>query len=195
MPDQRCSSIAVSRLTTGRMLTFCLSFAILWCLGEASFAEVRVVSSQGEYAMGDRDTRQDAMRLATEAAKRSALEQVATYLESITIVEGTDITKDEIRAYTAGLVLVLEQQTTLRLEGDTVVVAVDLTSQIDTEEVAQAIIALRENESAREQLAALKGEIDGLHKELDAANLLLATALTPEQAHEASLQRQDILNR
>jgi hypothetical protein len=72
---------------------------------------------------------------------------------------------------------------------------VDLTSQIDTDEVGQAILALRENESARLQLAALKGEIDELHKELATANLLLASAATPEQAQQASLQRQDILDR
>jgi len=93
--------------------------------------------------MGDRDTREDAIRLATEAAKRNALEQVAVYLESITIVDGLDVTKDEIRTYTAGLVLVLEQQTNTTLEGDTIVVRTDLIAQIDTEEVRQAITALR----------------------------------------------------
>ncbi len=51
-------------------------------------AEVRTVSAQGEYRMGDRDTKEDAVRLATESAKRNALEQVATYLESATVVEG-----------------------------------------------------------------------------------------------------------
>ncbi|HTL62835.1 MAG TPA: hypothetical protein VL261_14420 [Nitrospira sp.] len=199
MPDRPCGSPEVSRPpTTGRVrssLSFSLSFVMLWSLAGAAFAELRVVSSQGEYPMGDRDTRLDAMRLATEAAKRNALEQVATYLESVTIADGTDITKDEIRAYTAGLVYVLDQQTTMRLEGDTVVVTVHLTSQIDTEEVAQAILALRENESARQQLAALRGEIDGLHQELDTVNQLLATASTAEQAQQADLQRQNILDR
>ena len=83
--------------------------------------------------MGDRDTREDAVRLATESAKRNALEQVATYLESVTVVDGMDITKDEIRTYTAGMVLVLEQRTTTLLDGDTVVIKVDLVAQIDTE--------------------------------------------------------------
>lgn len=160
-----------------------------------AFAEVRVVNSQGEYRLGDRDTKEDAVRLATEAAKRNALEQVATYLESVTVVEGTDITKDEIRTYTAGLILVLDQQTNLTLEGDTVVVTVDLMAQVDTEEVAHAIVALRENEEARHQLVALKTEIDDLHKELESATQALAGATTAEQAQQASLQRQDILNR
>jgi hypothetical protein len=160
-----------------------------------ALAEVRVVASQGEHRMGDRDTREDAVRIATETAKRDALEQVATYLESVTVVNGTDVTKDEIRTYTAGLVLVLDQQTNLTLEGDTIVVKVDLTSQIDTEEVAQAIAALRENEDARHQLVALQQEIDDLHKELESANQTLAQATTFDQAQQASQQRQDILNR
>lgn len=150
--------------------------------------------SQGEFRMGDRDTREDAMRLATEAAKRNALEQVAMYLESVTVVEGTDITKDEIRTYTAGLILVLDQQANLWLDGDRVVVTVDLMSQIDTDEVAQAILAFRENESARSQLATLKNEIDDLQKQLEAANQLLTTAATAEEAQQASLQRQELLN-
>jgi hypothetical protein len=168
---------------------------MLWCPGTPVSAEMRIVSSQGEFRMGDRDTREDAMRLATEAAKRNALEQVATYLESVTVVEGVDITKDEIRTYTAGLILVLDQQAQLWLDGDDVVVTVDLTSQVDTEEVAQAILAFRENESARQQLATLKGEIDELHKELEATNQLLASAGSAEEAQLASVQRQDLLNR
>ncbi|HJT19535.1 MAG TPA: hypothetical protein VJ746_03640 [Nitrospira sp.] len=166
----------------------------LWSPASTS-AEVRVVSSHGEHRMGDRDTREDAVRLATEAAKRDALEQVATYLEGVTVVEGTDVTKDEIRTYTAGLVLVLDQRTNLALDGDTVVVHVDLTSQVDTEEVAQAIVALRENEDARHQLTALRLENDQLQRELDSANQALAVASSTDQVQQASQQRQDILNR
>ncbi len=74
------------------------------------------------------------------------------------------------------------------------VVTIDLMSQIDTDEVAQAILALRENESARHQLATLKNEIDDLQTQLEAANQLLATAVTAEEAQQASLQRQELLN-
>jgi hypothetical protein len=38
---------------------------------------VRVVTASGDYRMGDHDTRNDAVRLAVESAKREALEQVA----------------------------------------------------------------------------------------------------------------------
>ena len=176
-------------------LSFFALFVILSVWPSVTLAEVRVVTAQGEYRMGDRDTREDAIRLATEAAKRNALEQVAVYLESITIVDGLDVTKDEIRTYTAGLVLVLEQETNTTLDGDTIVVRTDLVAQIDTEEVRQAIAALRENEDARHQLVALQQENDQLQQDLDAANQALAQASTAEQTQQAAQQRQDILNR
>jgi len=176
-------------------LSFLTLFVILSVWPSVTLAEVRVVTAQGEYRMGDRDTREDAIRMATEAAKRNALEQVAVFLESITIVDGLDVTKDEIRTYTAGLVLVLEQETNTTLDGDTIVVTTDLVSQIDTEEVREAIAALRENEDAQHQLVALQQENDQLQQDLDAANQALAQASTAEQTQQAAQQRQDILNR
>ncbi len=161
--------LVVTLLLTGLFLTFLLL--------DPAHADVRVVTAQGEYRMGDRDTREDAIRLATEAAKRNALEQVATYLESVTVVTDLDVTKDEIRTYTAGVVLVLGQEISTSLDGDTVVIHVDLTAQVDTDEVVQAIAALRQNEDARQELVALKAEVDQLHQDLDAVGVAQVQAL------------------
>ena len=180
---------------TSLNLSLFLLCAILSIWPSQTLAEIRVVTAQGEHRMGDRDTREEAIRLATEAAKRNALEQVAVYLESITIVDGLDVTKDEIRTYTAGLVLVLEQKTDTTLDGDRVVIRTDLLAQIDTDEVRQAIAALRENEDARRQLVELQQENDQLQQDLDAANQALAQASTSEQTQQAAQQRHDILNR
>lgn len=160
-----------------------------------ALADIRVVNAQGEHRMGDRDTREDAIRLATEAAKRNALEQVATYLESVTVVSDMDVTKDEIRTYTAGLVIVLNQQISTTLDGDVVVIKADLLAQMDTDEVAKAITALRENEDARAQLIAMKQENEQLQEELNAVNQTLGSASTPDQAQQAAQKRKEILNR
>ena len=193
-PPHTITQLAFPLIPPPSLSVFAL-FVILSVWPSVTLAEVRVVTAQGEYRMGDRDTREDAIRMATEAAKRNALEQVAVYLESITIVDGLDVTKDEIRTYTAGLVLVLEQETNTTLDGNTIVVTTDLVAQIDTEEVRQAIAALRENEDARHQLVALQQENDQLQQDLDAANQVLAQASTAEQTQQAAQQRQDILNR
>ncbi|MGH7228718.1 MAG: hypothetical protein ACREIH_05820 [Nitrospiraceae bacterium] len=179
--------LVVTLLLAGLFLPFLLL--------DPAHADVRVVTVQGEHRMGDRDTREDAIRLATEAAKRDALEQVATYLESVTVVTDLDVTKDEIRTYTAGVVLVLGQEISTSLDGDTVVLHVDLTAQVDTDEVVQAIAALRQNEDARQELVSLKAEVDQLHQDLDTANQLLAAATSPEQVKEFTEQRQELLNK
>lgn len=179
---------------SSRLTALFLALAMLMAASSA-LAEIRVVNAQGEHRMGNRDTREDAIRLATEVAKRNALEQVATYLESVTVVHDMDVTKDEIRSYTAGLVLVLNQHITTTLDGDVVVVRVDLLAQMDTDEVARAIAALRENEDARSQLAALKQENEQLQEELNAVNLALGNAATADQAQQAAQKRKEILNR
>ncbi len=155
----------------------------------------RIVTASGEYRMGERDTREEAIRLATEAAKRNALEEVATYLEGVTVVSEAKVTKDEIRTYTAGVILVLDKKVSTRLEGNTVVIHVDLTAQVDPEEVVQAIKALRDNQQAATQIAALQGEVVRLHAELDAANRWLAAAAGANETRAISQQRRDLLNR
>src|SRR5688572_27943224 len=131
--------------------------------------------------MGSYDPRTDATSIAIEAAKRAALEQVATYLESVTEVKNLDVTRDAIRTYTAGLVMVLYQQTSTRLDNSVAVIHVDITVQADQQEVIQAITALRENENAKVQLASLRTETEQLRLQLDAANQALGTAMTAEQ--------------
>jgi hypothetical protein len=176
-------------------LACCLTLVTMSSAVTPALADIRVVNAQGEYRMGDRDTREDAISLATEAAKRNALEQVATYLESVTVVSDMDVTKDEIRTYTAGLVIVLNQQTSTTLDGDVVVIKADLLAQMDTDEVAQAITALRENEDARTQLVAMKQENEQLQEELNAVNQTLGSASTPDQVQQAAQKRKEILNR
>ena len=178
-----------------RILILVLVFMTIHLVISPLQAEVRTISAQGEYRMGHHDTKDDAIRVATESARRHALEQVATYLESVTVVNGMDMTKDEIRTYTAGLVVVLDQQITTMRDGDTTVVHVDLRAQVDTDEVAHAIAALRANEDARSQLAVLKRDHERLQRELSAANRALADAATPDQAKPAAQQRREILHR
>src|SRR5437016_13807568 len=110
---------------------------MLLCLLSVSNAdaEIRTITATGEYRMGDNDSRSDAKRLALLDAKRLALEQAGTYIESITEVENFDLSKEEIRAYTAGIVEVVEQPTRTTMEGATTVVRVDVTVKIDTDVV------------------------------------------------------------
>lgn len=172
-----------------------ITLSLLLTRPSPSQAEVRVVTGTGEHRMNDHETKTDGVKLATEQAKKQALEQVASYLESVTVVRDLDVTLDEIRSYTAGMVLVLDQQVRTALDGEFVVIRVELTAQVDTDEVAQAIATLRQNEEAREQLLALRRDVESLQQELEAANDALAGATSPQQVQALSHERNGLLNR
>lgn len=185
-PGDRCLAPLVGLMT--------MSLSIFLLCPTSSYAEVRVVTATGEHRMTDRETRTDAIRIATEQAKKQALEQVASYLESVTVVRDLDVTQDEIRSYTAGMVLVLDQQMDTRLDGDVVVIRVALKAQVDSDEAAQAITALKQQEDVRQELVALKEDVDQLHQQLEAANQALAQATSPGQARQLNRQRTNLLN-
>ena len=178
----KCCLILATALTTSSVSNRC-------------FAELLTVIAEGEYVLGDHDTKEDGTRLAVEAAKRHALEQVVTYVESVTTATTLDLTRDEIRTYTAGVVVVSEQHVSTRLDGDHIIMHADLMVQIDPEEATLAVITLRQNDDARQQLRLLQTEVDDLHQQLEQTTARLTAATSPEQVLSASQQRHDMLNR
>ncbi len=181
-----------TRATAGSLLL--AAYLLLALPPGAIHAEIRIVNAEGTHLLGQHDTRDDAIRLATEAAKRDALEQVATYLESVTVSNNLDVSRDEIRSYTAGVVTVIDEQMSVTADGDQVAFHVVLTAQVDTDDVAEAVRKLREHEEVWQELAALKTEVDQLQQDLEKANLALAGGLSSEEAKELADRRTDLLN-
>lgn len=166
---------------------------ILLFVGTAA-AEVRTITVTGECRMGDNDTRTDAKRLALLDAKRLALEQAGVYIESIVEVKGYDLTRDEIRSYTAGILEVAELATKDTVEGSIHVVRVDVSVKIDADLVSRQIDALRKNESVKTEMLRLRTELGKLQRELTESRvrgtLLPSTTLREEQQHRTqSLNR------
>jgi tetratricopeptide (TPR) repeat protein len=158
-----------------------------------AWAEIRTITASGEYRMGDNDTRTDAKRLALLDAKRSALEQVGTYLEGVSEVKNLQVTKDEIRTYTAGIVEVTEQATKDVMEGATHIVRVDVTCKIDSGGLAKQIDDLRKNEHAKEELLQARAEADQLRQQVEAKNQELAALKSKAGAEPLLQERQQAL--
>ena len=158
-------------------------------------AEVRTITATGEYRMGDNDTRTDAKRLALLDAKRLALEQAGTYLESVTEVKNRQVSHDELRAYTAGIIEVLEQATTSVMEGQQQVIRVAVTAKIDTAVMAQQIDALLKNETAKGELLRVRREAEQLRQERGVLQQQLAVAKTKPEMEALAQKRQEVLTR
>jgi tetratricopeptide (TPR) repeat protein len=170
-----------------------LTVAILSYAADSALAEVRTITATGEYRMGDNDTRTDAKRLALLDAKRLALEQAGVYIESITEVKNLDLAKEEIRAYTAGIVEVVELTTRTVMESESTVVRVDVTAKIDTDVVTRQIEALRQNQDVKSKLLAAEFRAHKLQEELAAKTRELAAAKSKPTAETVTRQRQQLM--
>lgn len=158
-----------------------------------SLAEVRTISAIGEFRMGDNDTRTDAKRLALLDAKRLALEQTGTYIEGITQIKNFDLTKEEIRAFTAGIVEVIEEATRTIMEGDTTVVRVNVVVRIDPDVVREQIDSLRKNEEAKAELLRLRVDRDRLMLKVEEQSQQLAALRSKEKTDAISKRRQQVM--
>jgi len=164
--------------------------ALILMTVSSAWADVRTITASGEYRMGDNDTRSDAKRLALMDAKRLALEQAGTYLESVSEVKNLQVSRDDIRTYAAGIVEVKEQAASSTMEGETTVVRVDVAVQIDTAMVARQIDALRKNEHAKEELQQARAEAERLKQEVEAKGRELA-ALKSKAGAEPLLKERE----
>jgi len=125
------------------MLAVCVSFfAMMLFLPSVGFTESKEIISEGTYNMGDGETPTVAESRALLNAKRTAIEQAGTYVESYTKVENLQLTKDEIQVLASGLmeVEILDKKRTIIGDGIHFWVKIKAKVNLDkTEEMANKI--------------------------------------------------------
>lgn len=72
--------------------------SLLWLTGIASAAPQQI-TAEGEYRIGDRDTREDAKQAALAEAKRKIAEQAGVVVESYTEVNTFQVSQDQIKIF------------------------------------------------------------------------------------------------
>jgi len=145
-------------------------------------AEVKIVEADGTYSMGDNDSKIDARRIATQEAKRKALELAGSYVESMTQVQNYQLTNDEIKSYTAGI---LETEIVSEQMGGTTdhpQISIKARCKIDTDTVAAQIKRYRESEELKEQLHSAMQDKEALQRERDQLVKQLAAQTNKSQA-------------
>src|SRR3989344_6970956 len=102
-----------------RKYIFAILVSLLLFYPSQGFAEVKEIISEGTYNMGDGETPSVAESRALLQAKRTALEQAGTYVESYTKVENLQLTKDEIQVLASGImeVEILDKKRTVVGDG------------------------------------------------------------------------------
>jgi tetratricopeptide (TPR) repeat protein len=93
--------------------------ALILFLPPSAFAQPKEIIAEGTYNMGDGETPSVAESRALLNAKRIALEQAGTYVESYSKVKNMRLTEDEVKVLTSGLmeVIVLDKKRTVVGDG------------------------------------------------------------------------------
>ena len=158
-------------------------------------AEIKTIDAESVYAPGDNDSKADARRIATQEAQRKALEQAGTFVASLAQVKEYRMTRDEVTAYTAGIVttdvVASEDQGTVRHPE----VLVRVRCRIDTDVLVRQIDRYQDNEELREQLEDMAQQQEALRKERDGMVKQLQAEKDKEKAAETQQKLSSVLSR
>jgi len=160
------------------MIAVCVSFfamALLLFLPSVGFTESKEIISEGTYNMGDGETPSVAESRALLQAKRTALEQAGTYVESYSKVKNFQLTEDEIKVLASGLmeVEILDKKRTILGDGFHFWVKIKARVQIEKmEEMAKRVKGkdvIEDYKNVQEAYDKSQKEIEELKKELSQA--------------------------
>lgn len=172
------------------ILTIVLVFSI-----ENSFAEIKTVEESCEYAMGDNDTKTDAKRLCLIDAQRKILERAGSYIESSTNVLNFNLTRDEIKAYTSGLIKteILSDQTTFN--GQSTVIRMKIKADIDTFGLESKMIEIHKDKDLSNKYRKMEGDYRNLEKQIHELQDKISKGVDYVTVEKIRLEREDTFNK
>jgi tetratricopeptide (TPR) repeat protein len=131
-----------------------------------AWAELKSFTVKVQAFIGDNQTKNDARNLATLEAKRQALEQAGTYIESLTLVKNSVLQKDEILAFTGGVskTEIISEKTIV--SGNSFGLEVTAKVTVDTASVENRIKQYMHNKEALEREKELLSRNQRLEKEM-----------------------------
>lgn len=156
------------------ILALHLGFSILG--PSTASAKTDIVSCEYTYVLGDNDTKHDARKIAFIEAKRRCAEQIGTLLASETVVSSSDVTKDEIRAYSLSVMRTQQVAESFLPSGDGLAVLVKLNAFYDSNLMKTRLKELlsdrgksQEFKKAQEHILALEQQVGSLQRQLSQA--------------------------
>lgn len=164
-----------------------LAFLLALVLPVLAYAETKILTAEATYLMGDGETPSFAEAMVLQKAKRTALEQAGTYVESYTKVQHLDLTDEEIQTIAGGLLQVetLEKKRSIVGNGLQFFIKINATVTTDKmEELARRI----KGKNVAEEYRKLREDYARLIQEVGSWKKLAETA-PPGIEREAALRQ------
>src|SRR3990167_4842469 len=139
------------------------------------FAEVKEIISEGTYNMGDGETPSVAESRALLQAKRTALEQAGTYVESYTKVKNLQLTEDEIKVLSSGIMEVEFLDKKRTVVGDGIHFWVQIKAKVNPDKIEEMAKRVKEK-SVIEDYKKIQEAYDKSQKDIEELKRQLAGA-------------------
>ena len=138
---------------------------ILLFVPVVSFAQTRTIISEGSYNMGDAETPSVAESRALLNAKRAALEQAGTYVESYSKTKNFELTEDEVKVISSGLMQVTVLSKKRTVVGDGFRFWVKIEAKVNAEKMENMATRVKEK-SVIEDYKKIQSEYEKSRKEI-----------------------------
>ncbi|MBR1396257.1 MAG: tetratricopeptide repeat protein [Selenomonadaceae bacterium] len=177
-----------------------LSFIIphsAFLIGNVAHAEIQTCTGTGDYIMPENGTPENAKEKAKLYAERNALEQAGIFISSQTVVKNAKLEQDEIQAFTAGILKVIDvkyKAIPLNEEGGYIKYTAIVTVQIDTTDLDNKINQWlsRNNQERVNQNNDLQRIIDEQARRIKELEQTIANAQTPQDTANINTEIQSI---
>lgn len=135
-------------IVTKKFLAVIFAALLFLNLSNVTFAEIKEFSAEGEYRLGDNDTRASAKIKALNDAKRKISEQIGVYVQTFSEMNHSELTTDLIRTAAIAMIKVKSEKVEYSENGTLCKVFIVADADTDNKNIAEVIEKIkRENEN------------------------------------------------
>jgi hypothetical protein len=167
---------------------FVITLLAALILPTGAFAEVQTITATHTYILGDNDSRNDARQLCFLQAKQKVLEQAESFIQSQSVVNNFELTKDQMTSYSAAVLSVEIVKEDVGLSNGQHTLTLTVKAEVDVDQVNTLLEAIVADKSLadrvvqqQQQIRELEGQVQTLNSRLSVATSGAASALRKER--------------
>ena len=153
-----------------------------------AFAEVQTITATHTYIMGDNDSRNDARQLCFLQAKREVLEKAESFIQSHSIINNFELTKDQMTSYSAAVLSVEILKEDVGYSTGQYTLTLTVKADVDVGQVNTLLAAIVADKRVADRVAQQQQQIRELEGQIQTLNSRLSVA-TPGAASELRKER------
>src|SRR5262249_47609444 len=147
-----------------------LAFFFLMHQSLPAEAETQTITATHTYVMGDNDSRNDARQLCFLEAKRKVLEKAGTFIQSHSVVNNMELTKDQISSYSAAVLSVETVKEEVGFNNGQNTLTLTVKADVDTDQVKQLVEAIQADKRLQDSVAKQQQQILQLEQQVQMLN-------------------------